>query len=272
MERGGEFLGQEVSECRVLYVTEEDTGIWADRRDQLMIGGHVAIVSKPFVMRATMAEWRDFLAKVVEDTKRYQFDLIVFDTLSKMWPVREENDAGQVAEALMPLWSLAQENVAVCLVHHTRKSGGEQFVASRGSGELPSFCEILVEFGTNSDNPRDCTRTIKARGRYRDIPESNLVELTASGYVSHGEATGAKVKAESTGFAWEPDLQLLLLEQQGEWLTGREIQELLCERRGVKAIRQNEINEVLSKWHADKGIEREGDGHRGSPFRYRIPY
>jgi hypothetical protein len=271
LERGGQFLGQEIGECRVLYCTEEHEGIWADRRDQLMIGNHVGMICQPFRARPTMAEWREFLNSLTATVRKYQFDLIVFDTLSKMWPVREENDAGQVEEALMPLWSLSQENIAVCLVHHTRKSGGEQFVASRGSGGLPAFCEILVEFGTNSDDPKDCTRTIKARGRYRDIPATNLVELTPAGYVSHGEATGVKVKAESTGFAWEPDLQLLLLDQQGEWLTGREIQELLSSRRGVKKIDYASINTVLAKWHSENGLEREGEGKKGSPFVYRIP-
>lgn len=281
-----EFIGQPVSPARVLYVTEEAENIWADRRDKLLIGDHVGMVIRPFQMRPTMQEWREFLAKLGEAVRTHQFDLVVFDTLSKLWPVREENDAGQVEEALMYLWSLSQgAGVAVLLVHHARKSGGAEFVASRGSGGLPSFCEVIIEFRRATEDPKETKRVLTAQGRYGDqTPVKLLAELQNGRYVGLGDPDDAEVQAQTRNFQWEPCLREVFRkaaeEDPEQWLTRAEIRELLREAMNPKTDeevterplpRPAIFNAVIDKWAEEGELEQQGKGVKGDPFLYRLP-
>lgn len=264
-----EFLGQAVVPGRVLYVTEEHEHLWAGRRDKLLIGDHVGMACRPFKMRPTMQEWRDYLKVLSEQVRKYQFDVVVFDTLSKMWPVREENDAGQVEEALMPLWSMAQEEVAIMLVHHSRKSGGEQFVGARGSGGLPAFCEILVEFTRASDDVKDPQRVLKGMGRYEETPVKLLAELTPAGYVALGDPDDAEVRAEHKKADWKDRLRDTLGKQGSTWATFKELRERTT--RDGEAGREEDMRTTLNKWFDGGEVERKGKGSKGDPFMYRLP-
>ncbi len=263
-----EFLGQAVVPGRVLYVTEEHEHIWAERRDKLLIGDHVGMACRPFKMRPTMQEWRDYLKTLSEQVRKYQFDVVVFDTLSKMWPVREENDAGQVEEALMPLWSMAQEEVAILLVHHTRKSGGEQFVGARGSGGLPAFCEILVEFSRASDDVKDPQRVLKGMGRYQETPVKLLAELTPAGYVAHGDPDDVQVRTTHKAFDWSECLMECMRKQGTTWATFPELRERV--QRDGEAGREQDMRAKLNRWFEDGEVERKGKGSKGDPFMYRL--
>jgi predicted ATP-dependent serine protease len=58
--------------------------------------------------------------------------LVLVDTLSRYWQIREENSNTEVIAAVSPFLDLAHEdNVTVLLVHHERKAGG----AYTGEGE-----------------------------------------------------------------------------------------------------------------------------------------
>lgn len=265
-----EFLGQAVSPSRVLYVTEEHEHIWADRRDKLLIGNHVGMACRPFKMRPTMQEWRDYLKVLTEQIGKHQFDLVVFDTLSKMWPVREENDAGQVEEALMPLWTMAQEDVSIMLVHHSRKSGGEQFVGSRGSGGLPAFCEILIEFSRASDDPRETQRILKAMGRYADTPVKLLAELVNGRYAAHGDPDDVEVRVEHREFEWKDQLREILERQGAKWRTFSEINDLLKEANGGESVRKADMLGVINLWMDGGEVERSDRSGLGGAYRYRL--
>ena len=264
-----QFLGQPVNASRVLYVSEEHESIWADRRDELLIGDHVGMACRPFKMRPTMAEWRDYLKVLAGEIRKHQFDLVVFDTLSKMWPVREENDAGQVEEALMPLWETCKEGAAVLLVHHTRKSGGEQFVSSRGSGGLPAFCEILIEFGPPNDEPKETKRLLKGKGRFKETPVKLQAELINGRYVGQGDPDDSQQIAAVTKFPWEPDLMRVL--DGKDWQDANEIKELLSAARAGVGVRNAALVAVLGKRFEQGELEREGEGRKGCPYRYRLP-
>jgi len=266
-----DFLGQEITPSRVLYVTEEDETIWAGRRDALMIGNYVGMWCRPFKMRPTMQEWRDHINKVVEQVKKHQFDLVVFDTLSKMWPVREENDAGQVEEALMPLWNLSNLGVTILLVHHMRKSEGEQFVGARGSGGLPAFVDVLMEFRRSTANPKETKRIIHAMGRYSDTPVKLLCELQSGRYVGLGDPDDADVKAANTTADWQEDLWSCLEETGEEWKTATELSEALKVKRNGKAVRKSDLLSVINKLFESGELERNGEGRNKNPFIYRIP-
>lgn len=185
--RTEQFLGLPIVPTRVLYISEEHEELWAERRDELNIGDHVGMICRPFRGRPSPAEWAKFLGDVVKIVTEYRFDAVIMDTISKLWPVRDENDAGQVEDALMPAWAITDTGAALMLVHHNRKSDGKEFTGSRGSGGLPAFCETLIEFRRASDESKDRKRLLTGGGRYRETPDKLLIELLPTGYVSHGD-------------------------------------------------------------------------------------
>ncbi len=187
-EQDGEFCGLPVKGCKVLYITEEDQGTWADRRDLMEFGDHVGFECRPFVGRANAGQWVEFLAKVKQDVEDYKFDLVIFDTLGKLWPVKDENSASQVDEALMPLWPLAGTGAGLLLVHHFRKGDGADATGSRGSGALTAFVETIIELRRfESGNQKDTRRVLTAHGRYPETPDELVIKLTDDGYVAMGD-------------------------------------------------------------------------------------
>lgn len=266
-----EFIGLEVTPSRILYVSEEDESIWADRRDELLLGDHVGFWCRPFKMRPTVPEWKAFIAAVAEQVRTHHFDLVVFDTLSKMWPVREENDAGQVEEALMPLWTITNEDTSVMLIHHNRKSGGDHFVGARGSGGLSAFAEILMEFSPTSAHPKETKRLIKAKGRFRDIPVQLVAELDHGRYVGLGDPDDDESPIpKKLKFTWEDDVMTTLRSTNGEWLSFADLQESIPEQPGGKGVRKSDLLKVLGKWFDGGEIERDGVGRGASPYLYRV--
>jgi hypothetical protein len=265
--RAGEFIGREITPARVLYVSEEHEELWAERRDELGIGDHVGIVCRPFKGRPSPAEWAAFLGEIVRAVSEHRFDVVIFDTISKLWPVREENDAGQVEDALMPLWSVTGFGTAVVLVHHNRKSDGKEFTGARGSGGLPAFCETLVEFRRVTENQKDHTRILTAAGRYRETPAKLLIELTPSGYVSLGDPDDAENRAAVVLPKWQDNLDGAV--PAGPLCrTVDEVHAALKELAGGSSLRNQDLIAALNARVEGGEYMRMGRGDRWSPFKY----
>lgn len=277
--RSAEFLGRPITPARVLYISEEHEELWAERRDELNIGDHVGMISRPFRSRPSPAEWAAFIGGVAKAVVEYRFDVVIFDTLSKLWPVREENDAGQVEDALMPVWNITNTGAALGLVHHSRKSKGGEFTDSRGSGGLPSFCETLITFSRHDEtNLKDRKRLLTGAGRYRETPTKWLIELQPSGYVSHGDPDdlspdqrvtigyGDQGKAE----AWKQIVLDFLPVSGRDAKPYPEIQSAIVAKLG-HGIRREQVCQWLDSRVEDGELYRIGLGTRGSPHRwYRI--
>jgi hypothetical protein len=181
---GGEFLGKPLKALRVLYVSEEGERHWVRRRDSLALSDNVGFYLQPFATRPAQAGWLEFVKLLTEDVSKYKFDLVVFDTLAKLWPVQEENDAGAVDAALMPLWEVTKAGASVLLIHHLRKSGGQEYTGSRGSGALSAFPDILIELVRHdASDTKSKKRVLRAKGRYEETPDELVIELVDGQYV-----------------------------------------------------------------------------------------
>lgn len=273
--RADQFLGLAITPARVLYVSEEHEELWAERRDDLGIADHVGMICRPFRGRPSPAEWAAFIGRVVGAVQEHRFDLVVMDTISKLWPVREENDAGQVEDALMPVWNITNPGAALMLVHHNRKSDGKEFTGSRGSGGLPAFCETLIEFRRAGENSKDRKRILNAAGRYRETPDKLLIELQPSGYVSHGDpdemtpdqkvkfGVGNTAEAEE----WKRCVLAFLPAASGGAKTYADIQQHLKAEVG-HGVRREDLLDWLDARTADGEINQLGRGTKSSPFRW----
>jgi hypothetical protein len=238
--------------------------LWKRRRDDLRIdGGHVDIVCRPFKCRPSWDKWHCVIGEVARLVRQRGYNVVILDTLGALWPVWKENDAGEVQGALMPLHSITEAGAAVLLVHHSRKGDGTEGQASRGSGALPSFADIIVEFRRfDPERREDRRRVLTTYGRFDDTEPELVVELAADGYRVCGTKADAK-RGERIVAAMD------ILNEAREPLaldTIRERWDSDIPKPGERTLRYD-----LDAAHRDGTLDRIGTGKRGEPFKYSIP-
>jgi hypothetical protein len=226
----GSFLGREVKAAKVLYVSEEGEQHWVRRRDSMGLRDNAGFYLQPFKVRPAPSDWRGFVKQLAEDVTKYGFDLVVFDTLAKLWPVREENDAGDVDDALMPLWDVTKAGAGVLMIHHLRKSGGSEYTGSRGSGALSAFPDIVIELTRfDATDVKSRKRALRAKGRYEETPDELVIELVDGVYKAlSAEETGGAVVVH--GDSEEAKIINALAETRDVWVTADYLKEFLRAR------------------------------------------
>jgi hypothetical protein len=260
-----DFCGQPVAGARVVYVTEEHEGLWAGRRDAVGFGDWCEFVVRPFLQKPNNSQWLAFIVALSESLERRPADLVVFDPLVNLWPVREENSASEVQAALMPLRLLNDKNnAAVCLVHHLRKGDGLEATGSRGSGALSGWADTLIELRRYAPtDKKDRRRVLTAYGRYEDTADEadTVIELGEHGYTAHGTKGDSVVRDV---------LQTIrgLLPASPPGLTQKAILDVWPDERRPRTQRFTDAlrhGEEVHLW------ARLGTGHKGDPFTYYAP-
>ncbi|GJQ29744.1 MAG: hypothetical protein HBSAPP03_16280 [Phycisphaerae bacterium] len=175
----------------ILIVSEESESLWCLRRDEVGLPSAVQVGFPESLARMSLGEWLHFIERIRTLARERNYRLVVFDTITNIWPVINENDASQVTAALKPLRALARDGVSVLLIHHPKKNseGGE---LSRGSGALLGFVDIIVDFTLAVPNdPNSRRRVLKCRSRFPECPSEVVIELTDAGYVVIGAPSRA---------------------------------------------------------------------------------
>lgn len=167
----------------------------------------------------------------------------------------------------MPLWKITNEGAAVVLVHHLRKSESNQFVGARGSGGLSAFGEVLIEFRRNNKNDlKDRKRRISAVGRYDEIPEERLIELTGGEYICHGDPDQPEVRAATKTFHWAEAAMEIIRDAGRNGITQKEILESLKDQIGT-SVYLNDFVAWLKKKVNDVEIVKTG---QKKPYLYLL--
>lgn len=258
-KKHSDFCGRALTPVKSLVVSEESKSVWAQRVRQLDITENVWVSSRPLTFRPDSLAWVSLLQHVVQEVKQFGIGLVVFDPLANFMP-GEENVAGAMLEFLMPLAALTKQNVAVLLLHHPRKMDGTEGRASRGSGALPGYVDILMEMRRAQAGPDTRIRVLSAYSRYEATPGELLIELATdnSGYRVVG----------SRRDLYASDLRHRLQEvlaSAPHGLTSEEIRQAWPEHDTAPSLRTLEkfLHEGLEKqW------DRSGSGSKGSPYRY----
>jgi hypothetical protein len=277
----GTFLGQPIRATRILLVSEEGESHWVRRRDKLGIGDHVGYYLQPFPIRPTPVDWVGFIQDIRKDVEAHKFDLVVFDTIAKLWPVREENAAGEVDEALMPLWELTKAGAAVLLFHHLKKMGGQEFTGARGSGALAAFPDILVELTRFDAADAKChKRKLTAKGRYDETPDELVIELDGGRYravsdpvtvtppAAAGQPVGITIKIPDG--SKEEQAILSVLRDSGEpWMTTEQIR-LTLKERGAGTRYADVTTHLFSLYERSQVVVRGEPRSKSNPRRYAL--
>jgi hypothetical protein len=259
-EAGG-YLAGEVRAFKVLVITEEGSGLWARRRDEIGIGDHVHFDIRPFKCRPTNRQWRRYIARVAATVKRGDYDLVIFDTWQSLNPCPDENDAAAMMNALLPLQRITGAGAAVLLVHHPRKGDAAEGQASRGSEALPGFVDTIIELRRfDPKRAEDRRRTLRGHSRFEETPAEVVIELTDEGYKSVG----------STSVASQEDRQRTIstLLTDGEARTAKEVLDG-WPKDGIPMPGRRTVQLDLDHGHAAGKWHRDGRGVKGEPYRYK---
>jgi RecA-family ATPase len=177
--------------------------------------------------------------------------LVVVDTLGVFWSVRDENDAAEVQRAIKPFLTLARESGAcVLLIHHVRKSEGQNGDEIRGSGALFAAVDVALVLKRHENHTQ---RKLNAHSRYPETPTDMILDLTDAGYVLLGDPAqlNRQVKREKMKAALTENYE--------------KVKEL-AQRAGVSLRDAQRLLDDLAE--NDTEVKRKGKGRKGDSYQY----
>lgn len=248
MQNEEEFAGRPTKKTKILIITEEAEGEWAEKREDFGLedAQDILIWSRPIRVKPNLKQWVGITEELSQLCIKEQIGLIVIDTLTTFWPIDNENDSAQVIKALIPLYSFTQNNIAVLVVHHFRKEGGTEGRASRGSGALPGFVDNIIEFTrVEGTNFRNTQRLIRTYGRFDQVIPEVVIELTPDNkYIFKGSRWEVSKTAKI-------ERLVQVFEENEEALNTKDIQQLWDDTRfgetpNLRTL-QRYIKELLDK-------------------------
>jgi hypothetical protein len=259
--RGG-GLAEETIVAPTLILSEEPDGIWCQRRDNLKLSERILFARRPTFAKPDTARWRAMIWQARDAIEERGVRLVVLDTLPNLWPVNDENNASEVLAALMPLRDLSNAGAAVLLVGHSRKCDGSQGTATRGSGALPGFVDVIVEFRRHAtDDPTDRKRVLTAYGRYEATPAEQVIELQDDGFVVIGDRREVRARDLAASVT-------AMLPTEGAGVTAEDLRVRWSE--GFEKPGLTVLRSVLNQGATDGRWTRSGTGRRGDPWRFRV--
>jgi sugar phosphate isomerase/epimerase len=246
--QGQPFLGFPTRQPGVLILAVEEHARDVVRRlqrfgaspeDNIYVhSGHLASST------ATVEDLRHFI-------EREHIGLVIVDTLARYWDIADENNNAEVIRCLSPLLDLArQTNAAVLLIHHERKTGGDNGRGIRGGSALFGLVDQALMF-ERRQGATASQRVLRTLGRYEDSPAELILNLEDD----HWSVLGTPDEVDESA-ARAKVLEVLSDE-------GQDVPTLAAEA-GLKAKQIRRVLESLAEH-----VVREGKGRRGDPYTYR---
>jgi hypothetical protein len=185
---GGDFLGNTLPQTQAVWLTEErpptlrpKVADWPGIKDVALLMTH----------QRDGRDWPELIADATHLALTTGRRLLVVDTFASWAQLAgdDEQSSGRVMDAMTPLLLAAGQGLAVLLIHHDRKSGGDHGRAIRGSNALSGAADILAQL-TRSTAEHPSRRRLSTNGR---LPEVVLhITLGPDGYHLADAETGSK--------------------------------------------------------------------------------
>jgi hypothetical protein len=254
---GTPFLDQPTTQTGVVYLTEQSPTTFrvALGRAGLLESDNVVVL--PWRDAAHVA-WAEVVQAAVTECRRRGHRLLIVDTLPRFAGLRgdAENNAGDADAAMAPLQLAAADGLAVVVVRHERKAGGDVGESGRGSSAFGGAVDIVLALRRGEGATRPTIRVLHTLSRFDETPGELVVELTHDGYVALGDRAAV---ALSDARDW---LLRDLPRSPEDALSMTEIGALL---RGLSATTIERAREALL---IQGDVLRRGLGRKGDPFRY----
>jgi hypothetical protein len=253
---GGPLAGGRTLTEPTLIVSEETIAQWSRQSETLGLPKDlVHLCAQPFYTKPTCAEWERLVFGVAEKARELKPRLVIFDTLSNLWSVRDENSAAEVNTALMPIRAISQTGASVILVHHDRKSGGSHGEGARGSSALCGFPEALVQLRRYRDEPGETRRKLLYVGRFDGTEPQVILDCIADRY----RVLGAAESVEDNDLVQQV---LDLLPPDGEGVSYEQI------RSRVQGLGNTKLRALLRSGATAGTWLITGSGRRNDPQRF----
>jgi archaellum biogenesis ATPase FlaH len=256
---GLDFLGEPTSKTNVVYLTEQSASSFDRAIDTACLRGRVGFTYLPFTETCGKT-WTDVAAHVAKVCKETRASLLVIDTLSQFAGMAgdSENDAGAAQAAMLPLQKIAAEGIAVVIVRHARKSGGDVEDAGRGSSAFDGAADLILSLRKPDGNQPENRRLLNSSGRYSGETHNNLlIEMTDGGFVAIGNQQETAINdAKETIMATAPRSEI-------EAATLAEIAEAT---KIAKITVQRACDELVKSG----ALNRTGKGKKGGPFLHWV--
>lgn len=198
MQGEGTLAGQKTHQSKILYLSEERESQWVLRREEKRLSLPIYILCNPLKRKLKYDEWVAWIETAANFCTDNDLSLAVIDTMTTFSSVTDENDSSQVNAALLPLNYFREKNIAVLLVHHFRKSGGNEGTASRGSGALMSYADIIMEFSRlEPDDSNSSQRKIICLSRFDETPGEVILDYIDNEYSSQIITSSREAKKQN---------------------------------------------------------------------------
>jgi hypothetical protein len=142
--------------------------------------------------RAKIA-FADAIRAATDECLRRGWVLLVVDTVGRWAGVAGdgENNSGTAMEAMEPAHDAAADGLAVLVVRHDRKGGGEVGESGRGSNAWTGEVDIVLQLARPEGNAPPTQRVLSTLSRFRDTPDRLVIDLQGQEYVSLGDVRQA---------------------------------------------------------------------------------
>lgn len=254
-----EFLHKPTRKTATVYLTEQPAVslCQAMKRADLLGRADFFVLSHGEVRGL---QWPAIAAVAVEKCKCENAGLLVVDTLPQFAGLvgDSENNSGDALAAMVPLQQAASEGIAVLIVRHERKSGGDVGDSGRGSSAFAGAVDIVLSVRRPEGHSKKTVRLVQALSRFSETPAELIVELTEHGYISLGEPRdAAEAEARDKIVETAPDTEAEAVD----------LKELVNSSGLHRRTAQRAVDELLK--HSK--LSRIGKGKRGDAFRYFLP-
>lgn len=257
---GSQWLGVETIKGPVIYATEQGGASFREglSRAGLLDSDDLHILSWP---KVSGVPWPALVAAFVAKAKETGARVVFVDTLSQWSGLRgdSENDAGAAMAAIQPLMEAAAlHGLAVVILRHERKAGGEVGESARGSTAFAGAADTIIQLRRSEGGSVPGMRVLNILSRFSGMPEQLVIELTDKGFVAHGNGDQLAINQAIKAITETAPTD------ENEALTTND----LIEAAGVKrTIGQRALNAL-----AENGtLSRSGTGKRGKPYLFWRP-
>jgi hypothetical protein len=257
------YLGHALTPSPVVLLTEEGDETLRPKLEPIAEEARerIRVLSRSDVTPRGEYDWMQAVRDAGLEALEWGARLVVVDTLAFWGQIRDENDNSLMQEVVGVLSELTVKGLAVILVHHARKEGGEDGNAIRGASSLQGAVDIIVEMvkpiADADDEEASTERELRSIGRFPGIPEALRIKLAEGRYKVIGEGTKAQMK----NLSGEARVLAIIKDAYPETIDGASIRESSGQTKETS-------NRFLRGLEKAGTIESFDDG-KGRPKRYR---
>jgi hypothetical protein len=264
-----DFLKLPTTPTNILYISEQflssfvtelgNSGLLTQRNDAY--GERLRYVTAEDWYKLS---WEQIVELTVAEAVKFRAGLVVFDTLSRIARLENENDASEMQAAVDITTALIKEKIAVKFVQHERKAGGDIFSAGRGTNALMGAVDCVLRLGLPPVGNQPANyRVLEYIGRFPGPREPLIITRESADNLNRYSYVGTEFAVKSNSSKQQVlNLWSHATETENDWLTTTTVMD-------NTELSKMQASRALNSLAEDGDLEQRGDGRKGSPHEYR---